>query len=69
MRVRDCPAAVNGNENHHQHWSIQTGKRWSVDGTERSHARESEDLPAARVLCADLGIAVFAGRLHSDTYP
>ena len=51
MGIRDCPAAVSGNDRRHTHWArAGSGKRRPV-GVRRvtgRRARESEDLPVAR---------------------
>ena len=42
MGIRGCPAAVSENEVHDTHWSLGTGKRWTVGSRpkpERSQAR------------------------------
>ena len=46
--VRDCPAAVNGNDRRHKHWiDIREATASRTTGLGR-FARESEDLPSAR---------------------
>ena len=51
MRIRDCPAAVSGNEHRHQHWLRgsweATASRSAVPRA--SPARKSEDLPTCNL--------------------
>ncbi len=49
MRIRDCPAAVSGNDRRHRHWAHdEPGKRRPVVGHLGGCARESEDLSVRR---------------------
>lgn len=68
--IRDCPAAVSGNDRRHTHWAH--ARAWEATasrclaGTTRSYARcarESEDLPlpVRHGACGDLGGSTEAG--------
>ena len=57
MKIRDCPAAVSGNERHHQ---ALTRKSWEAMASRKRRAvigelnvRKSEDLPATERVGAD----------------
>ncbi|GEL27112.1 hypothetical protein PSU4_60660 [Pseudonocardia sulfidoxydans NBRC 16205] len=49
MRVRDCPAAVSGNDRRQKHWERAREATATRTGRTICHAHESEYLPPVRV--------------------
>ena len=71
MGIRDCPAAVSGNDRRHKHW--RRVRAWEAtasrdpSGRDRAgSAHESEDLPAHRARRVRWSEAAWDGRRQSD---
>ena len=64
MGIRDCPAAVSGNDSRHTHWTRGVREATASRCLRTRRAHESEDLPVARTRPIACGVPVtsWAGR-------